>query len=161
MKQRTRTHHVIDAMFPIALFFLFTASLIIVLLLAARIYSHTTQASGEHYNARTAYAYVMEKFRQNDSDGDISVETIDGTPCLTLNTETEQGSIVTYVYAHNHKLMELQVRPDVDFSLSDGSEIAALESLEINESSDGLFEFTFTGSDGSVMTMTLSERSRS
>ena len=79
MNQHSRQHHVIDAIFPIAIFFVFTASLLIVLLLAARIYSKTTIDSDKHFTDRTAFAYVMEKVRQNDTDGALSVQTIDGT----------------------------------------------------------------------------------
>lgn len=159
MNQHTKQHHVIDAIFPIAVFFVFTASLLIVLLLAARIYSKTTVDADQHFTNRTAFAYVMEKFRQNDADGQISVQTIDHTDCLTLTSSTDSGTTMTYIYVSDGALRELHVREGVEASLSDGSEIVSLQSMTISEISTNLYEILLTDTDGTTMKLTLTERS--
>ena len=161
MNQHSRQHHVIDAIFPIAIFFVFTASLLIVLLLAARIYSKTTIESDKHFTDRTAFAYVMEKVRQNDTDGALSVQTIDGTDCLTLTTSTDTGTTITYIYVNDGALRELHVREGINVSLTDGSEISELESMSISEVSPNLYEILMTATDGTSMKLTMAERSGS
>lgn len=161
MNQRSKEHHVIDAIFPIAVFFVFTASLLIVLLLAARIYSKTTTDSDRHFTDRTAFAYVMEKVRQNDTDGQLSIQTIDGTDCLALKSQTNSGTTITYIYVSDGALRELHVREGVEASLSDGSEISELQSMTISEVSPNLYEILLTDTDGNVMKLTLAERSGS
>ena len=68
MKFRTRQKHIIDFIFPVALFFVFALCALTVLLLSARIYQSTTDSSSRNYTARTGLSYVSEKIHQNDTD---------------------------------------------------------------------------------------------
>ena len=54
MKFRTQHRHVIDFTFPIAVFFVFAASSLAVLMLAANIYSSQTAEANNNYMARTS-----------------------------------------------------------------------------------------------------------
>jgi hypothetical protein len=160
MKTRQQYSHVIDAVFPIAVFFVFAASALTVLVLAAHIYTTTTTASDSHFTSRTAFAYIMEKVRQNDKDGGISIQNIQGTDCLALEHTTNDIHMTTYIYAYGDNLMELRVRDDIDFSLSDGSCITSVQDFEIQQLDSQLFAFTITTTDGQAFSMTFSERSR-
>lgn len=59
--------HIIDVIFPIAVFFVFAASSLAVLMLASKIYDDTSTSASDNYSSRTAFAYVSEKLRQHDS----------------------------------------------------------------------------------------------
>ena len=103
----------------------------------------------------------MEKVRQNDTNGALSVQTIDGTDCLTLTASTDIGTTITYIYVSDGALRELHVREGIDVSLTDGSEISELESMSISEVSPNLYEILMTDTDGTSMKLTLAERSGS
>ena len=76
MRFQTRSRHVIDFIFPIALFFVFAASSLVVLILAADIYGSTTNQLQANDENRTALAYISEKIRQNDAGGAPEIATV-------------------------------------------------------------------------------------
>ena len=61
MKLRNQQGHTIDLIFPIAVFFVFAASSLAVLLLAANIYSKQTADADANYMSRISLYYVNEK----------------------------------------------------------------------------------------------------
>ena len=98
MRFQTRQRHVIDLVFPIALFFVFAASALVVLILAADIYASTTNHFQVNDESRTALAYISEKIRQNDTDGALSIATIEQTDCIALSQDFNGTLCTTYIY---------------------------------------------------------------
>ena len=97
MRFQARHKHVIDLIFPIALFFVFAVSAFSVLILAADIYGSTTDRLRTNDENRTALSYITEKIRQNDFNGAIGAVSIDDTDCLTLSAVyngTDRKSVV-------------------------------------------------------------------
>ena len=66
--------HIIDIFFVIALFCLFALSAIFLISIGADIYGKTVTNMEDNFNTRTALAYITEKVRQSDKDGQISVD---------------------------------------------------------------------------------------
>ena len=60
------SQHTIDFLFPIALLFVFTASSLLVLLLASNIYQHIVRDSQSSFEQGTTLTYITNKLRQND-----------------------------------------------------------------------------------------------
>ena len=89
MRFRSQNRHVIDFIFPLAVFFVFAASSFAVLVLSANIYNTQTKESSSNYVARTSLAYVNEKIRQNDEGGSMSIQSVDGRDLLLQETLTE------------------------------------------------------------------------
>lgn len=140
MKIKTQKRHVIDFIFPVALFFVFAVSSLIVVLLATRIYKSTTEDSQEQYTSRTALSYISEKVRQNDEAGNVSIGELDGADCLMLKS---QGSdYTTYIYEHDGALKELSVKEGVKPSPLAGELILEVENFQAESLSDSLFRFT-------------------
>ena len=73
MRFRLKQRHMIDFLFPVALFFVFALSALTVILLATQIYRSTTENSSLNYTARTSLSYISEKVHQNDSRQSISL----------------------------------------------------------------------------------------
>ena len=84
MRFHTKRKHMIDYLFPIALFFVFALSALTVLLLAARIYQSTTENSSLNYTSRTSLSYISEKIHQNDMDGKVTIGSFDGCDALIM-----------------------------------------------------------------------------
>ena len=99
MRFSNEKKHVIDFMFPIALFFVFAASSLVVIILSANIYSSTTKASESGFNTRTVLSYVTEKIHQSDQNQAVSIGTFDGLPSLVIElTYDNDQTYVTYIY---------------------------------------------------------------
>lgn len=159
MKLRTQHTHVIDLIFPIAVFFVFAASSLAVLMLAANIYSRQTADAESNYTTRISLSYVNEKIRQNDVDGGISIRSLEGHDCLAMETTLNDVLYTTYIYAHEGMLKELFIRSDTKAHLKDGRMIMEVADFTMDEIGEGLFRFTSVDPDGNTMTLVTSERS--
>ena len=97
MRFRTQQNHMIDFLFPVALFFVFAVSAMTVILLATGIYRSTTEHSSLNYTARTSLAYICEKIHQNDTGGDVALGTYDGCEALILKQSNREDTYQTYI----------------------------------------------------------------
>lgn len=145
--------------FPIAVFFVFAASSLAVLTLSARFYRSQTTESEYHYTTRTSLSYVSEKIRQNDTDGDISIRTVEDQDCLAIKSSADGISYTTYIYEQDGMLKELFIRDDADLHLKDGTEIMEVGDFTMEEIDTNLFRFTSVDKDGKTSVLTASERS--
>ena len=59
--------HIVDILFVLALFLVFTLSTLTLVLFGANIYQNTVNDMEDNYNARTVCCYILGKFRSNDS----------------------------------------------------------------------------------------------
>ncbi|MEZ3486559.1 MAG: DUF4860 domain-containing protein [Lachnospiraceae bacterium] len=159
MRFQTRSRHVIDFIFPIALFFVFAASSLVVLILAADIYGSTTDQLQANDENRTALSYISEKIRQNDSEGAVKITTLEDTECLALSADYNGIPCTTYIYAYDGMLMELFTRDDASVSLKNGQNIMEIESLSMSQIDDRLYQFTTVDSQGREGSLIASERS--
>ncbi|MCI8674374.1 MAG: DUF4860 domain-containing protein [Lachnospiraceae bacterium] len=159
MRFQTRGRHVIDLVFPIALFFVFAASALIVLILAADLYGTTTSQLRVNDENRSALAYIEEKIRQNDTNGALRIISIEDRDCLAMSADYNGISYTTYIYEYEGILKELFIRDDVSFSLKNGRDIMEISSLTMTSPEDRLYRFTVTDSEGLESSLIASERS--
>ncbi len=155
MNSRSTHTHVIDVIFPIAVFFVFAASSLAVLMLSAKIYDSESSSAAGNYSSRTAFAYVQEKIRQHDSNGGISVRTIDGTDYLLL----KEDDYTTYIYAYDGMLKELRLRDGVEASPESGLDITPVESFSIKQTQRQLYHFDIALRNGDNFSIAVAERS--
>lgn len=160
MKSHTQKHHVIDFIFPVALFFVFAVSALIVVLLATRIYKSAASGSQEHYTSRTALSYISEKLRQNDENGTVTLGTLDGSDCLVMSQKLNETIYKTYIYEYEGSLRELSVKEDAAPSPEAGEVILDVESFQAEAIADRLFRFTIRTEQGNVHTITAGIKSR-
>ena len=82
MNMKQERKHIVDVLFVLALFVVFTLSALVLVILGANVYRQTVRYMDENYNARTAYSYLTEKVRQNDLYDSISIGELEGgRPC--------------------------------------------------------------------------------
>lgn len=159
MRFQTRKNHVIDLLFPIAIFFVFAVSALTVILLAANIYQSTTARASENYNARTALSYISEKVHQNDIDGGISAGIFDGCDSLILEQTFDDSNYFTYIYEDDGYLKELFVKEGIDASASSGKAIIPVSDFTVDDTGDGLFHFSVTDENNQTASVVVRERS--
>ncbi len=150
MKYRTEQKHVIDFLFPLALFFVLTASSVALVVLASGVYSRQVSDSQDSFSSRTALSYVTEKLHQSDTCDAIDAGSFDGQDAIIIRQTYNDQSYITYLYQYDGYLRELFLREDVSASVSDGRKILAVNDFHFEESDKGLFHLYCTNNDGSV-----------
>ncbi len=159
MRFRTQQNHMIDFLFPVALFFVFAVSAMTVILLATGIYRSTTEHSSLNYTARTSLSYICEKIHQNDINGNVAIGNFDGCDALVLKQTYQEDTYQTYIYVYDKELKELFVKDGVPASSKDGRTILSVEDFSMDTVKDGVFRFSCTDSKGNQDTMIVGIRS--
>ncbi len=156
--------HVIDVIFPLAILFTFAVSALLVLILSVHIYGDQNDKTKLNYESSTPLSYITEKVRQNDAQGNISIEELDGISCLTLHGFSSDVTYTTYLYVHDGWLKELTIRDDTKGSLDAGKNIIEAKDLQVKEFSASAashtYQITITDLTGDEETRILTERSR-
>lgn len=160
MRFHLKRRHMIDFIFPIALFFVFALSALTLILLAARIYQSTTENSSLQYTARTGLAYISEKIHQADGDGSIYLGSFDGCDALVMEQTYGEDTYRTYIYAYEQNLKELFIRDDVSAGAADGRTILEIRDFSMNQISDNLFQFDCTDTKNKTSSTVIGIRSR-
>lgn len=157
---RLKRRHMIDFLFPIALFFVFALSALALILLAAGIYQSTTENSSLQYTSRTGLAYISEKIHQNDENGAIYLGSFDGCDALVLEQGYGDETYYTYIYASEQILKELFIKEGVDADAKDGRTILEVKDFTMEQVSDKLFRFECTDTKGRSSSTVIGIRSR-
>ncbi len=150
MRERTERKHVIDFLFPLALFFVLTATSVALVVLASGTYSRQVQDSEDSFASRTALSYVTEKIHQADEYGAVYAGTFDRQDAIVIRQTYSEQTYVTYLYEYDGYLRELFIQDGVDAKASDGRKILASDSFSFEETQDGLFHLYCTNKDGSI-----------
>lgn len=132
--------HIIDILFPIALFWALAASAFPMTLLAADVYKESVALEEENYAARTCLSYVVEKIRQSDEKSGITLGNLDGIPCLMLRWHFGERTYVTYLYHDGGVLRELLLEEGMTVKASDGQEILQVRDFQITMQQAGIFK---------------------
>lgn len=147
MRFSHRPQHVIDFLFPVALFFVFALSALTVILLATNVYRETASESSLNYTAQTSLSYIREKISQADCDGNVTLTTFDSCDALCLTTQQEAITYHTYIYVYDGSLCELFVREGSTASAADGRKILSVQDFSMAEIAPDLYAFTCTTTD--------------
>ena len=142
--------HIVDILFVLALFVVFAASALMLVTIGANIYKQNVVNMSTNFTKRTAYSYLTEKLRQNDTTNAVSIGELEGIKALVLSQQIDGTEYVTYLYLYDGYLKELYVRKD-SFSgsalLSAGQDILALTSFHMEEASHHLIKLTLDTGD--------------
>lgn len=165
MNTEREKKHIVDILFVLALFLVFTLSTLTLVLFGANIYQNTVNDMEDNYNARTVCSYILGKFRSNDSCGDINIGSIDDKPSLILNQEINDTSYSTYIYEYDGYLRELFVSDNVTLGsdvLNAGNKLCPVDKFEVSECNEGLNPVKITVSlpDGDIESIYLSSRTK-
>lgn len=162
MRFSRQQKHVIDMLFPIALFFVFALSALTVIILATNVYQKTTDESALNYTSQTSLSYIREKVSQADENGGISLTTLDGQKALKLTTTENERTYYTYIYALDGELRELFVSAEnTPSSAAAGRAILKVQSFDIEAINDNLYAVTCTSENNETARTVIMVRSQS
>jgi hypothetical protein len=145
---------IVDVLFVLALFGVFTISALILVTIGASVYKSTVNAIHSNYEVRTSTSYITEKIRQNNlsaTDGSrICVVELAGEEALCLPKQINGTTYYTYLYCHDGYLKELFTSDSSTLGnnvLSAGQNIMEASSLSIEEPEPGLLSVELTFED--------------
>lgn len=143
MKKTIYQKHIIDLLFPLSLFFVFTLSALLLLFLTANSYAHSNTENRKGYTARTALSYIAEKVHQNDVYGKIYLEQFDEVDTLAMEQTIDGENYITYIYLYDGYIRELFTKAGIDnLPLSAGTPILEVGDFTMTEVKTGLLRFT-------------------
>lgn len=151
--------HIIDILFVIALFCIFTLSSIFLISIGADVYGKTVSHMETNFNSRTSFAYVTEKIRQSDEHDNISIGELDGLPALVITSSTDENNYFTYLYEYEGYLKELMVREDTPLGASAGQNIFEVTDFSLTQVNDNLLSFSISVDDENTCQLFVSIRS--
>ena len=158
MKFRNGHHHMFDLLFILALFCVFAASGLFIVIIGSKVYKSTINQMQDNYQTRTSLSYVCEKIRQNDTKNALSIETINHTTVLVLTQNYEDTPIKTYIYQQEGFLKELFITENQIPDLSSGQNIMEIEDFEIEKIEPHLYHFISTDTSGRTTDIYLSPK---
>lgn len=146
-----KTHqHTIDFLFSIALFFVFSATAILVLLLSSNIYKNVVANSNHNFEVGTSISYITEKVRQNDNSvtQNIYLCEFDDCKALAISQSYNEMNYVTYIYEHEGLLKEAFVQEGIATSANSGTTIMEIGQIDFSQPTDNLLRVTCTSKTG-------------
>lgn len=161
-KREEPNKHIVDVLFVLALFGVFAASALMLVTIGANVYKQNVANMSTNFTKRTAFSYLSEKLRQNDTADAVSLGELEGIKALVLSQEIDGTDYATYLYLYDGYLKELYVRKD-SFTgselLSAGQDILALDSFHMEELSNHLIMLTMDTGDQEPITLYTALRS--
>lgn len=145
--------HIVDFLFVLSLFCVFTVSAFLIVIIGANVYRSTVEHMENTYSTRTALSYVTEKIRRHDGDGLISLTEIEGIPALAFYDNTDSEEYVTYIYSNGEALLEFTAKSDTDISPGMGKEVISVRNFSISEKEEGLFCLSAEDTAGNTTTL--------
>ena len=130
--------HIIDIIFVLALFCLFALSAIFLISIGADIYGKTVYNMESNFNTRTALAYVTEKVRQSDVEGQVCVGEFNDLEALVITSQIGGTNYNTYIYAYDGCLKELMCREDIILGPEAGQNILEISEFSLTPVGDHL-----------------------
>lgn len=153
MRKPNEKKHVIDLLFPLAVFFVLAASSVALVVLASGIYGRQVKESQDSYSGRTALAYATEKVHQSDENGAVQTGSFDGNEALVIRQSYGEKAYVTYLYSYDGYLRELFIQEGTKAKASDGREILEAKAFSAEQVLDGVIHLSCENADG-IMTDT-------
>lgn len=149
-----RHRHLIDTAFAVALFGVFAALALLVLLSGAGAYRGIEADTSARFTERTCASYLAEKVRRYDAAGSVSVGRFGGSDALLLREEIDGVPYQTAVYCWQGRLMELFSEEGEALPPESGTELLAAGGLQVSEEGN-LLRIVCAGPDGTTARVSL------
>jgi cell division protein FtsX len=134
--------HTIDILFVLTLFLLFVIITLLILMMGANTYKNVSSTVTARYNETTCMSYIANKVRSYDENGEVYISKINNIPSLMLKQTIDDETYLTYLYAYEGKLMELNcMENDISVTADSGSAIVDLSELQMQYVTPNLLYF--------------------
>lgn len=129
------------------LFLVFAICILAVLMGSTGIYERIAQRGAASEDRRVTAMFVAAKIRQNDAQGCVRIEELDGCDALVLRENLGTGKFCTWIYCHEGWLYEILVSEKVTPKAGDGEKLIQARDMQL-ELEDGLLSINIIDSHG-------------
>lgn len=130
MRKQTLSSGKTGFLFSMLLFFVFLFCSVFTVLIGSRVYENIRERDNDSFYQDTAVSYVINKIRQADQSGGVTVgETDSGISFLLLTSQTDGTVYETWIYTMDGHLRELFTPMGSGLSVEDGLEICTCPEL--------------------------------
>ena len=122
-------------------------------------YKNIVIANNNNFQLRTSLSYVATKVRQSDHIDSVSLLELEGQNALILKEEIEGEGYVTCIYYYDGYLYELFQSEGMEYDLVSGTRLMEISEFYMEETEDGMLQFTAKNKAGDMEQLLLSLRS--
>ena len=139
-----------DVLFVLAVFAVFAAASLVVLLIGADVYRATVARGEAGFELGASLGFVKTSIRQHDAYGAVRLERIGDAQALVLTSAIGEEYFETWLYHHDGMLRELFVSRENAYGLAPGlgQAVLAVEYFSVSLAAEGLIEITARNSNG-------------
>ena len=122
-------------------------------------YKNIVIANNNNFQLRTSLSYVATKVRQSDGIDSVSLLELEGQTALILKEEIEGEGYVTCIYYYDGYLYELFQSEGMEYDIVSGTRLMEISEFYMEETEDGMLQFTAKNKAGDMEQLLLSLRS--
>ena len=137
MKQRNNNQHS-GELLSVLTFFLFTAAMLLVILVGAKIYKSIVRSGTLRFERRTVSQYLSTRIHQADSVDALIIEEFGDADALVIQEELDGNTYRTIIYSYDRWLRELFCAEDSSLSPADGEKLMPLRAVAFSKKEDGI-----------------------
>jgi hypothetical protein len=154
--------HSLDLVVVVALFCVYAACALFLCVIGAEIYRDTAETMQQDYDQRTSVLYVAEKVRQNDIDGAVRIDSVEGTDALVLIEKQSGRDYEAWLFVQDQTLYEGLFAPGDTIDVKLCQPIMPMEEMVVQggEAGEGMLSITFSTVDGQTNSIDLWLRSQ-
>lgn len=142
IKENNTSQFSFQFIFIMLLFLLIVFLSVMIILLGNDVYSGINKDREENYQKMVSLSYVANKIRQNDKEGSVRIDSLQGKNAVVINEVYDGVEYETWIYFYNNGIYEMFTDSNMEFNLEDGMRILDVESFKIEKLKDNLYKFT-------------------
>lgn len=151
-------NHVVDLLFSLALFCVFAASALIIVIMGADVYQKSVNDMNRNSTIRTSLSYLSEKIHQNDAENGIRIDQLNDLPSLVLTQNLNGETYETWIYAYDGMLCEIMTDLENRFTPEEGQPILEIGSFSLEQNGSRII-LTVSDTQGNTSSLSVSPRS--
>ena len=151
-------NHVVDLLFSLALFCVFAASALTIVIMGADVYQKSVNDMNRNSTIRTSLSYLSEKIHQNDAENGIRIDQLNDLPSLVLTQNLNGETYETWIYAYDGMLCEIMTDLENGFTPKEGQPILEIGSFSLEQNGSRII-LTVSDTQGNTSSLSVSPRS--
>lgn len=151
-------NHVVDLLFSLALFCVFAASALTIVIMGADVYQKFVNDMNRNSTIRTSLSYLSEKIHQNDAENGIRIDQLNDLPSLVLTQNLNGETYETWIYAYDGMLYEIMTDLENGFTPEEGQPILEIGSFSLEQNGSRII-LTVSDTQGNTSSLSVSPRS--
>lgn len=128
--------------FILMLYLLIVLFSLMIILLGKNIYSSINHDRQVNYERRVSLSYVANKIRQNDKEGSIRIESLNGENAIVITEDYDGDMYETWIYFYDNTIYEMFTDAGIRFNLEDGMKVLETDGFKIEEIKNDLYRLT-------------------